>query len=292
MRRNQLHPWRHSLAAALLALLTTHHPAHAQAPNHSFVDVPNARLFVTDTGGPGIPVVLLHPTTGTSDIFEPVLPAFTQAGFRVITLDKPGWGRSEVRAGQAPVSLAEDLDALFTQLNLPRVHLVGVANGGYAALDFAAWRPERVASLVLSNTGLGLKGDPDGEAFRRNAAIPGFDKLPAEIREMSPTYRGLHPDGVARWKAIEAQAARPGAVEPPMRTPNTLEKVAGLRMKLLVIAGDVDLTTPSGAIRLWAKHLTVPYDFVLVPEAGHALSWEQPEAFAGTVIGFLKKQGR
>ncbi len=290
MRLTQIHPRRHSLACLLFALLTTHNPAHAQAPRHSFVDVPNARLFVTDTGGPGLPVVLLHPTTGTSDIFDPVLPTLTQAGFRVITLDKPGWGRSLVQPGQKPASLAEDLDALFTQLNLPRVHLVGVANGGYAALDYAAWRPDHVASLVLSNTGLGLKGDDEGEAFRRNAAIPGFAKLPAEAREMSPTYRGLHPDGVARWKTIEAHAAQPGAEEPPMRTPNTLDKVASLHMPVLVLAGDVDLTTPSGAIRLWAKHLTAPYDFVLVPEAGHALSWEQPEAFSTAVIGFLKKQ--
>jgi pimeloyl-ACP methyl ester carboxylesterase len=58
---------------------------------------------------------------------------------------------------------------------------------------------------------------------------------------------------------------------------------------MLVIAGVVDLTTPSAAMRLWAKHLKVPYEWALIPEAGHSVAWEQPDAFNQAVIAFLRK---
>jgi pimeloyl-ACP methyl ester carboxylesterase len=253
------------------------------------IDLPNVKLWVFDSGGSGPPVLLLHPTTGTSDIWAAQVPALVKAGFRVITIDKPGWGRSYVTPGRKPISLAEDIDQLVERLALPKFHLVGIANGGYVAVDYATWRPERVRSLVISSSGLGLTDDPEGDAFRARAAIPGFEKMPAEVREMSPTYRGAHPEGVTRWKDIQAHARQPGALEPPLRSPNTLEKVASIRTPLLVIAGDVDLTTPSGAVRLWTKHLTEPYEFDVVPEAGHAVSWEQPDIFNRDMIAFMRK---
>jgi pimeloyl-ACP methyl ester carboxylesterase len=259
----------------------------ARGDEGAFVDLPNVKLWVTDTGGSGEPVVLLHPNTGTLETWAKQTPALVQAGYRVIAFDRPGWGKSVVREGMKPISTAEDLDALADRLALTRFHLLGIAGGGYVALDYAAWRPERLRSLVLAATGLGLVGDEEADTFRKGAAIPGFGQLSAEVREMSPSYRGMNPQGVAQWKEIERRAMQPGAVN-TLRTPNTDAKVASITTPTLVIAGDVDLTTPSGAVRLWAKHLKA-YEWSLIPEAGHAVAWEQPEAFNQSVLAFLRK---
>jgi pimeloyl-ACP methyl ester carboxylesterase len=253
-----------------------------------FVDLPNVKLWMTDTGGTGDPVVLLHANTGTTENWQKQAPSLAQAGYRVIAFDRPGWGKSIVHPGMKPISVAEDLNALADRLKLNRFHLVGVAGGGYIALDYAAWRPERLNSLVLAATGLGLTADEDATTFRTRAAIPGFSQLPSEVREMSPSYRGMNPDGVARWKEIYARSKQADAVEPPLRTPNTNAKVASITTPVLVIAGDVDLTTPSAAIRLWAKHLK-SHEWVLIPEAGHSVAWEQPDAFNQAVLAFLRK---
>jgi pimeloyl-ACP methyl ester carboxylesterase len=271
--------------AALLFLAAT---AVAHADDGTFVDLPNVRLWVTDSGGSGDAVILLHANTGTSASWQKQVPALTQAGHRVIAIDRPGWGKSSVREGVPPVSVAEDVDALADHLGLEKFHLIGTAGGGYIALDYAAWRPQRLRSLVLAATGLGLQGDAEAESFRKGAAIPGFDRQPPEVREMSPSYRGLNPQGMAQWKEIETHAKQPGAVELPLRSPNTDAKIAAITTPTLVIAGDVDLTTPSGAIRLWARHLKA-YDWLLIPEAGHAVAWEQPEAFNQGVLAFLHK---
>ena len=280
--------WRATvlLAAALTAAAFTGAPAAQE--RGAFIDLPDVRLWVVDTGGSGDPVVLLHPNTGTVEVWKKQIPALVAAGYRVIAFDRPGWGRSTAQPGATPLSVAEDLDVLADRLGLGRFALVGVAGGGYIALDYAAWRPERVRSLVIANSGLGLKNDAEGDAFRRNSAIPDFHKFPAEVREMSPTYRGLNPEGVKAWKAIQSKAKQPGAADHALRTPNTLEKVAAIAMPVLVVAGDVDLTTPSGAMRLWARSLK-HYDWLLVPEAGHALPWEQPDVFNAAVIDFLRK---
>ena len=284
-RRGRIHAIV-GLFAALLGLGAS--AARADEPAGTFVDLPNVKLWVTDTGGTGDPVILLHANTGTTENWENQTPALVQAGYRVIAFDRPGWGKSVVHEGTKPISVAEDLDALADHLKLGKFHLVGVAGGGYIAFDYAAWRPDRLKSLVIAASGLGMKGDAEADAFRKQAAIPGFDQLPPDVREMSPSYRGLNPEGVARWKEIEKHAMQAGATDPPLRTPNTDEKVASITTPLLVIAGDVDLTTPSGAIRLWAKHLKA-YEWDLIPEAGHSVAWEQPDVFNKAVIAFLRK---
>ena len=69
--------------------------------------------------------MLLHPNTGTSEIWEPQAGAFTEAGYRVIAFDRRGWGRSiaDAASGPQPGSIAEDLDALSDHLKLARFHL-------------------------------------------------------------------------------------------------------------------------------------------------------------------------
>jgi pimeloyl-ACP methyl ester carboxylesterase len=253
------------------------------------VNLPNVQLWVTDSGGTGEPVILFHPTTANSEIWQQSIPAFVDAGYRVISFDKPGWGKSIVDVQKTPLPVVETLDTLFDLLELEEVHLVSTANGGYFAFDYAIWQPKRVKSLVIAASGLGLDDDPEGDAFRERAEIPGMRQQPSEIREISPLYRGMNPEGVTRWMEIHNNGQQEGAVEPPLLTPNTPQKIATLDVPIFVIAGGIDLVTPSGAIRLWSQHLTVPFEWLLVPEAGHMLVWEQPNVFNQAVIEFLQK---
>ncbi len=264
--------WRHLILLVLAGFAVSPRALAAESTGR-FIELPNVKLWITDSGGAGDAVILFHPTTGNSEIWQNTVPALVQAGYRAIAIDKPGWGRSVVPDGQNPIPVADSLDALLDLFELQDVHLVGTANGGYIAFDYASWRPERVKSLVIAASGLGLENDPEGDAFRERAAIPGMRQQPSEIREISPSYRGMNPEGVARWKAIHDNARQAGAAEPPLRTPNTPEKIGALSVPVFVIAGGIDLVTPSGAVRLWAEHLTVPYDWLLMPEAGHMLVW-------------------
>src|SRR5690606_38068674 len=109
------------------------------------VAIAGAKLWVVDTGGNGIPLVLLHANTSTVASWRAQFTAFHAAGYRVIAFDRRGWGQSfaDPQTGPQPGSIAEDLDALVEALGLAQFHLLGIAGGGFAALDYAAWRPAR-----------------------------------------------------------------------------------------------------------------------------------------------------
>src|SRR5436190_22727425 len=92
----------------------------------AFVELPNVKLWVADTGGTGDPVILLHANTGTAEAWQKQLPVLAKAGYRVIAFDRPTRGKSVVKAGAKPVSGTETLDALVDHLKLTKVHIVGV----------------------------------------------------------------------------------------------------------------------------------------------------------------------
>jgi pimeloyl-ACP methyl ester carboxylesterase len=217
------------------------------------------------------------------------LPSLAEAGYRAIAIDNPGWGKSVVQGRREPEPVAETLAALIDRLELGKAHVVGTAMGGYVALDFAASRPDLTRTLVIAASGLGLEGDPEYDAFRERAAIPVLEDQPSHIREISPNYRAMNPEGVERWLAIYNNGQQEGAVRPPLISPNTPEKLASIRVPTLFIAGGIDLVTPSGAMRLYSRHLTAPNEFLVIPEAGHVLVWEQPDVFNKALIDFLQK---
>ena len=113
------------------------------------------RLWYTDSGGTGVPVVLLHANTGNADGWQYNIPGFVEAGYRAIAFDRRGWGRSTANpaTGPQPGTIAEDLHALVEHLKIDRFHLVAVAGGGFAAYDYVLWHPERLRSLVVAASG-------------------------------------------------------------------------------------------------------------------------------------------
>lgn len=260
------------------------------SPTGAYAELPGVKLWFVDTGGSGVPVVLLHPNTGTVVVWEPQLAALSQAGYRVIAFDRRGWGKStpDPETGPQPGSIAGDLDALVGRLKLDRFHLLGVAGGGFTALDYAAWRPERVRSLIVGGS-TGALEDPEVAAFIGRIAIPEIRKQSAHYRELGPSYRGANPEGTQRWIEIDEHSRQPGVpFQPPLRTPNTLAKIAAIPTPALIIAADADLLAPPALMRLWATHMK-NHEWAMIHDAGHAMAWEQPGRFNDIVLEFLRR---
>jgi len=258
--------------------------------SEAYADLPGVRLRYLDTGGLGTPVVLLHANTGTAESWSMQLHALSQAGYRVIAFDRRGWGKSMAIAdsGDQPGSVAEDMDALLNYLRLPRFHLVGIAGGGFVALDYAAWRPERLLKLIIAGSN-GQFNEPEMQAYYTRIAIPGLTGNPAlrPFLEVGVAYRAEDPEGYARFIAMEHAARQPDAPAQAMRTPNTFAKVADIRASTLIIMGGADLLAPPALMRTWARHLQ-RVQFVQIADAGHSINWERPQQFNELTLKFLK----
>ncbi len=282
--------WRRLAAVVGLAVILPLPVGAAEtSPSGGYAQLPGVKLWFTDTGGTGIPIVLLHANTGTSASWEPQAAAFAREGYRVIAFDRRGWGKSlaDPATGPQPGSVAADLDALASHLKLDKFHLVGVAGGGFVSLDYAAWHPERLRSLVVAGS-TGQFAEQEMRDITARVEIPELRKQASVYREVGPSYRGVNPEGTKRWIEIEERAQQPGAPSQPLRTPNTFAKLATVTMPILVMAAEADLLAPPALMRTWAAHLK-NFEWATVPDSGHAISWEHPDIFNERVLGFVKR---
>jgi pimeloyl-ACP methyl ester carboxylesterase len=248
------------------------------------------RIWYTDTGGSGVPVVFMHAATGSSRVWGHQIPAFTKAGYRFIAYDRRGWGRSVIDpAGPQPGTAADDLLALMDHLGVDRFHLVGTAAGGFASLDFALSFSQRLRSLVIANS-IGGVQDEDFLELGRRIRPPEFTALPPDVRELGPSYRAGNPDGTRRWVELE-RVSRPAGPLPPaqtMRNRITFSLLERITVPTLLITGDADMYAPPPVMRLFAARIKNS-EFVIVPEAGHSAYWEQPEIFNRAILDFIRK---
>ncbi len=249
-----------------------------------------ARLWYQDSGGAADTpaIVLLHAASGNCDSWYNQLPAFTAAGYRCIVYDRRGWGRSQSDASKVlTVDVCDDLHALVTHLGVEHFHLVSIAAGAIVALDYASTYPAQVISLVAACTLGGVK-DKAYVNIQQRIWPAAMQALPAELREIGPTYRGFNPEGVRRWLEIEHNSRRPEAIDlhQPLRQAMDYARLATLRMPVLMIAGEADLLSPPALMQLLAKPIP-DCQFTAVPGAGHAVFWEQPDVCNNLVLRFI-----
>lgn len=254
-----------------------------------YADVPGAQLWYTDTGGGGIPIVLMHAASGNAGCWAHQVPGFVAAGYRCIAYDRRGWGRSK-SIGEASGAASDDLHALAGGLGLDRFHLVGTAAGAGPSLDYALTYPDRVRSLVLADCGAGASAEAAYEEMRQNYRPLEIEALPVQLRELSAGYRATNPEGVRQWLEIEhnSRHGERGGSTQRARHVVTFAVLRRLKTPTLMLCGSADITTPPALMRLSAEHIP-NYRFETISEAGHASFWEQPDVWNRLVLDFIGK---
>jgi len=122
----------------------------------------------------GAPVVLLHGAPG-SRLFR---PDEVTAGVRLVTFDRPGFGRSDRREGRTLLDTPGDVAALADHLELDRFAIVGVSAGGPHALACAYELGDRLTAVGVTC----MPGPLD--------EVPGaWDALPAHVRPAAERAR-------------------------------------------------------------------------------------------------------
>jgi len=286
-----LHPLRPILTVLIVATCLAAQTPRTGTPREGYANLPGVRIWYRDTGGPGVPLVLLHAATGSSQVWEHQIPVFTAAGYRVIAYDRRGWGRSVIDpTGPQPGTAADDLQALMDYLHIDRFHAIATAAGVSVTLDYAISFPQSVRSIVLANGAMGGLQDEGYVALGQRVRSPQIDALPPELRELGPSYRATNPEGTRRWIELEHISRPAGTAAPPQTTRNTLtfSVLQTLKVPMLVITGDADLLAPPPFLRFFTSRVKSA-ESKIIPEAGHSAYWEQPEMFNRAVLEFIRK---
>ena len=111
------------------------------------VSVEDTALAVTDTGGPGIPLVYLNGSYADQSHWRKVI-ADLGPGWRHITYDERARGRSKRSADYSFDACVRDLDAILAARGVDRALLVGWSYGAYIGVEWAARHPNRTLGVV------------------------------------------------------------------------------------------------------------------------------------------------
>lgn len=149
-------------------------PGYGFAPRYVEIDAGDGdplRVHHLDEGPPEAPaVLLLHGEPTWSYLYRHMIPVLVDRGLRCLAPDLVGFGRSDKPAHRADVTYARMVGwmaaALFDELDLSGLTLVGQDWGALIGLRLVGEHPDRFDRVVLSNGGLPT-GDQDvGDAFR------------------------------------------------------------------------------------------------------------------------------
>ncbi|WP_199432416.1 alpha/beta fold hydrolase [Qaidamihabitans albus] len=238
-------------------------------------------------------VVFSHGASMDHRMFDEQVPALTNAGYRTLTWDARGHGRSKP-LGALPISVGDmsgDLLAVLDEVGEPGpVCLAGQSLGGYIAQDIVFTRPERVAALVVIGSTCATLPIPRWERWALAA---------------SPLMFRLWPDGHLRRLIARRTAVTPRAQEYALDAARQLAKdefvavwraVGGaihpepgyrIGQPLLLCHGDQDRTgnVARTAPRWAAREPRCRYE--IVPDAGHNANQDNSEWFNETLLDFL-----
>ena len=145
--------------------------------DHFIVESLGVLLAVRQSRDSGEPLLLLHGGPGVPDSMQttiaPMLPEF-----RCISFDQRGVGESVCRDGRYDLhAYLDDVEAIRNRLGIASWHVLGHSWGGLVAQAYAAAYPQRVKSLVLSSSSLGVGTDwkrTKSESFRTGLTRAGF----------------------------------------------------------------------------------------------------------------------
>ncbi|MER5732064.1 alpha/beta hydrolase [Streptomyces sp. NPDC002138] len=231
---------------------------------------------------------------------------------RLIVLDLRGTGRSARPRDDGSYRcdrLVDDVDALREHLGLGRVDLLAHSAGTNLAVLYAARHPERVARLALITPSVTAVGIPvTGDARRATALLrkdepwfpEAFEALEAIVagRPGADAWQAIAPFWYGRWdetarahqraadgrRNAEAAAAfgAEGAFDPEATRPALARHAA----PVLVLAGELDLNSPPGAMAEVAD-LFPDARLVVQSGAGHYPWLDDPARFVAATSAFL-----
>ncbi|MEU0189923.1 alpha/beta hydrolase [Streptomyces afghaniensis] len=112
------------------------------------VPVDDTALAVTDTGGPGLPVVYLNGQFATQGYWRRVV-AELGTGWRHITYDERARGKSGRSADYSFGAAVRDVDAVLAARGVDRALVIGWSYGAVVAAHWAGRNPERAVGAVL-----------------------------------------------------------------------------------------------------------------------------------------------
>lgn len=251
-------------------------------------------------------LVFLHGFTGTHRTWIAYEDNLSDH-FRILMVDLLGHGQTDAPAEWKRYDItkvASDIIAILNQLNIKKAHLAGYSMGGRVAITIAILYPERVASLLLESSTPGIIKDEERKERRQHDVILAKQLLQNGLEafidywEHLPLFTGLRKLNLSQQQAIrkERLSHNPIGLANSLigmgtgAMPSWWEKLPLLSMPVQLITGENDAKFVQIANQM--TNYNPKFQHTIIPNAGHTVHLEQPEAFLNVLKRFYSSQNQ
>jgi non-heme chloroperoxidase len=265
----------------------------------------NIEIYYEDHGA-GKPVVLIHgwPLSGAS--WEKQVPVFLNAGYRVITYDRRGFGKSsQPMSGYDYDTFAEDLNNLMLKLDLHNTVLVGFSmGGGEIARYLGKYGSKRVERVVfLSSVPPFLLKTPDNPSGVDKSVFDGIKKAITTDRLafLSKFFSDFYNVDVLGGKRVSNQVVQfswnVAAGASPKGTLDCVQAwltdfrkdLTRIDVPTLIIQGDADRILPVDATGRRLHEAIKGSRYVEIKDGPHGIIWTHSEEVNRELLAFFGK---
>ncbi|WP_428149666.1 alpha/beta fold hydrolase [Brevundimonas sp.] len=263
------------------------------------VDLPTGETIWYKSTGSGPLLLHIHGSAFGHRNFEKMTPLMAE-NFTVIDVDLPGYGESKGLPQSSMEGIADQVFGFIEASGFGRMHLHGTSFGAMIGLTLAATHPEVIDRLALScflarydNAAREMRA-----TWKRAARDSGMEAV-ADLTSVAGFARSFYdrPEAPAQLASMRAAFSK-NTPEAMIAGTETIERtdlspyVDRVKTPTLLLAGAEDAMTPfhtaDSGYGLSRIAETLPgAELIVLPDCGHYLVIEQPEAAAAAVTEFL-----
>lgn len=278
------------------------------APHVHRIEIDGREINYCDYGdarGGARPVVLVHGLAACWQCWLEQIPRLAAEGRRVIALDLPGFGDSEMPREDISIEgYGRAVESLCDALDLGQVVVIGHSMGGFTGAEFAIQYPERVERLVLeAAAGISTNNvvrEPVMAGARLIAAVGSRAAASSRLVATRPRMRWLALQTVIRhpsrlppdlvWELI-SHSGREGFV-PALDAIlgfDFRERLSRIECPTLIVWGCEDMLVPARDADEYER--VIPRSRrVVFDDTGHSPMMERPQTFNDCVVDFLSEE--
>lgn len=258
-----------------------------------YITVHGRKIWYTDTGK-GTPIVLIHGYLESSEVWDGFGKRLSSS-FRVIAVDLPGHGRSQVYSETHSMEMMADIiKEILENLKIEKAVMIGHSLGGYVTLAFLDLYPHFLSGYCLFHSHP-LPDTPEttGKRLREISIVMAGKKdlmYPDNVEKM---YAAMNleklPDAVKRSKKIASEVPGNGIIailNGMMKRPSRVAVMEEGRVPCLWILGTMDNYIPFGAIQEKVK-LPSNAGIEVLRHSGHMGFVEEEERSAEIIRNFV-----
>jgi pimeloyl-ACP methyl ester carboxylesterase len=279
---------------ALLILAMSAFSAQAEtqavAPKTGYAKA-NGLKYYYEISGKGDPLLLLHGGLGSTDMFKPIMPAFTEHR-QIIAIDLQGHGRTALGSRKLGLpEIGDDMATVLTQLGFKNVDVMGYSFGGGVAFRLAVQHPGMVRRLAMVSVGFTSDGFYPEIREQQKQINAGF----AEQMKATPMYTSYvavapKPDDFPRLLQAMGDLMREHY--------DYSADVKKLTMPTMLIFGDSDMYRPEHIVEFykllggglrdagWNRETMSKNRLAIIPDQTHYDIFFSPKLVA-TALPFL-----